>query len=69
MQSLAALPRGLLASGSFDKTVRLWNVAARTCVEVLHGHSGYVGALAALPDGRLASGDKHGEIRMWELRP
>ena len=67
--SLAALPRGLLASGSYDKTVRVWNVAARTCVAVLQGHTGCVHALAAFPDGRLASGSEDGEIRVWELRP
>ena len=69
--SLAALPQGLLASGSYDQTVRVWNVAARTCVAVLQGHTAYVWGLAALPDGRLASGsqDKDDVIRVWELRP
>ena len=66
---LAALPRGLLASGSVDKVVRIWNVAARTCVAVLQGHSRHVWAMAALPDGRLASGCRNNEVRVWELHP
>ena len=71
MVSLAALPQGLLASGSGDKTVRVWNVAAHTCVAVLQGHKSNVRGLAALPDGRLASGSMgdDGVIRVWELRP
>ena len=66
--SLAALPPGLLASGSFDKAVRVWNVAARTCETVLT-HADAVWGLAALPDGRLASACDDGAIKVWELRP
>ena len=65
---LAALPRGLLASGSNDYKVRVWNVAAQRCVAILEGHTNDVTALAALPDGRLASGgcfDK--TIRVWDV--
>ena len=67
--SLAALPNGLLASGSNDNSVRVWDVAARVCVVVLRGHTGTVWALAALPDGRLASGsnDAADVIRLWAL--
>ena len=53
---LAALPRGLLASGGRDGAVRVWSVAARTCVAAVQGHSDPIWELAALPDGRLASG-------------
>ena len=51
--------------------MRVWNVAARTCVAVLQGHTESVYGLAALPDGRLASGIRGDDvvIRVWELRP
>jgi WD40 repeat protein len=66
--ALAALPGGLLASGSSDNSVHVWNVAARACVVVLEGHVGAVRALAVLPDGRLASGaDDDPVIRVWAL--
>jgi WD40 repeat protein len=66
--SLAALPNGLLASGSGDQTVRVWDVGARACVAVLEGHEESVFALAALPDGRLASGSGYDPgIRVWTL--
>ena len=70
VRSLAALPNGLLASGSTDKTVRVWDVGARACVAVLEGHGGRACALAVLPDGRLASGSECNNdplIRVWAL--
>jgi len=47
----------LLASGSADKTIRLWDAATGQELAVLEGHAGPVDALAFSPDGRtLASG-------------
>jgi WD40 repeat protein len=36
-------------SGSYDKTVRVWDVDNLTCLATLQGHSGAVRALAASP--------------------
>ena len=66
---LAALPRGLLASGCADGRVRVWSVAARACVAVLQWHTRSVYGLAALADGRLASGSlgDDGVICVWDV--
>ena len=53
MACLAVLPDGILASGSWDNTVRLWREGA--CVATLTGHTGVVWRLVVLPDGTLAS--------------
>ena len=52
---LAVLPDGTLASGSIDKTIRLWNINTE-CTHILRGHTGPVLDLAALADGTLVSG-------------
>ena len=46
-----------LASGSRDKTVRLWDVETGACVRTLKGHGNWVLSVCFSPDGKqLASG-------------
>jgi WD40 repeat protein len=56
-----------LASGSYDKTVRIWNANTGAHVATLEGHSEQVYELAALPDGCLASCSTDKTIRLWNV--
>ena len=64
---LAALEGGRLVSGSFDRKVKIWNVADGACIATLTGHGGRVWALAILESGRLASASGDMTIRIWEI--
>ena len=63
--ALAVLPGGLLASGSGDKTMRLWEVGGGRLVPTLTGHTGVVMALAGLPGVLLASGSEDETVVVW----
>ena len=58
----------ILASGSTDFTITLWDARTVTATTVLDGHSGAVTSLAFSPDGKtLASGSADGTLRLWDL--
>jgi WD40 repeat protein len=60
------------ASGSADKTVRLWDTSARRAFTVMSNHSGYVSGITAVatsPDGHtFASGSLDRTVKLWNFR-
>jgi len=70
INSVAFSPDGkLLASGSHDKTVKIWDMSSGQQIHTLTGHSDGVGSVVFSPDGKLlASGSWDNTIRLWDTR-
>jgi len=67
VQAVAFTERGpYIASGSADRTVKLWSPVSLAPIRTYRGHRDFVTALAFSPDGKLlASADLDGSIRLW----
>ena len=67
--SLAFSPDGsILASGSEDDSIRLWNVSTGRYIGGLWEHEAGVETLAFSPDGTmLASGSRDDKIILWDM--
>jgi WD40 repeat protein len=57
-----------LASGSFDRTIKIWNLVTGEKIRTLSGHSEAVQSVAISPNGRtLASGSLDHTVKIWNL--
>lgn len=67
--SIAVSPDSrLVAAGSLDKMVRIWDAVNGTLLERLEGHKDSVYSVAFMPDGKtLVSGSLDKTLRMWQL--
>ncbi len=58
-----------LISGSFDQTIRVWDLQTGESVKVLRGHTGGIWSVAVCLDNQLlASGSGDQTIRLWNLQ-
>ncbi|KAL4862351.1 hypothetical protein BDV12DRAFT_203139 [Aspergillus spectabilis] len=70
VQSVAFSPDGqILASGSIDSTIKLWDIKTGTELQILKEHSSSVQSVAFSPDGQtLASGSEDDTIKIWDAK-
>ena len=55
-------------SGSYDRTVRVWDLATGTCLHTMVGHTDAVFTVAVSADARIAvSGGNDRTVRVWDL--
>src|SRR5205823_862410 len=69
VNAIAISPDGkTLASGSADKTIKLWSLPEGKLLATLDRHATAVNAIAISPDGKtLASGSADKTIKLWSL--
>ena len=68
VRSIACHPtKDILASGSNDKTIRLWDITTGELIKILEGHTSWIRSLAFSPNGNtLASGSDNGTVKVWD---
>jgi WD40 repeat protein len=66
---LALLSDGNIASGSLDKTIKIWESKNDyKCINTLNGHTDLVRCLLVLQNGNLVSGSYDNSIRVWDCK-
>jgi WD40 repeat protein len=65
---------GIIASGSEDQTVRIWDIGKGECIQVLRGHTRRVWSVAfspkvtdSMPEGIVASGGDDCTVKLWDI--
>jgi hypothetical protein len=69
VRSVAFSPDGkLLLTGSYDNTVRVWDVATHGLLKTLRGHGGRVSTCVFAPDGQwVLSGSEDHFAKIWSI--
>ena len=58
---------GRIVSGSYDKTIKVWDLESGRLLRSLEGHTSEVNAVALTADGRIVSGSWDNTIKVWDL--
>ncbi|MBA2654005.1 MAG: WD40 repeat domain-containing protein [Gammaproteobacteria bacterium] len=62
------LSDGILATGSYDTTIKLWNIQTEECIHTLIGHSAYITNLELVSSEILASSCRDYITKLWNIK-
>ncbi|XP_051146937.1 protein JINGUBANG-like [Andrographis paniculata] len=57
--------QGLLYSGSWDKSIKVWRISDSKCLESIRAHDDAVNAVAVAIDGLVFTGSADGTVKAW----
>lgn len=59
------IEQGILYSGSWDKTVKVWRISDYKCLESVNAHDDAVNAVAVSYGGLVFTGSADGTVKLW----
>ena len=65
--AFTVLKNGNFVSGSWDKTIKIWNPTTGALIQTLTGHTSYVWTFTILQNGNLVSGSADETIIIWSI--
>ena len=65
IRCLCAISNKILASGSDDRTIKIWNIEDKSIISTLYGHTNRVSALCYVKEGVLVSGSVDKSLIIW----
>ena len=68
VMSVVKLSGEKIASGSLDKTIKIWNPNTGECLLTLEEHTDVVESIVKLSDGNIASCSWDKTIKIWESK-
>jgi len=57
--------RGLLYSGSWDKTLKVWRLSDSKCLESINAHQDAINSVVVGFDGLVFTGSADGTVKAW----
>ena len=66
---LCAISKKILASGSLDTTIKIWNIEDRAIMSTLYGHTYAISALCKVKEGVFVSGSMDKSLIIWSKSP
>ena len=66
VRTICQISEDFFASGSFDKTIKIWNIKTMNCVQTLNGHESNVISILYHSSGFLISCSNDYYIKIWK---
>jgi WD40 repeat protein len=60
------LNNGLVLSASIDKTIKVWNIHKKLCIQTLISHYDVLFSLCIIDKSRFVSGGRDQDIILWK---
>jgi WD40 repeat protein len=65
VRTICQINNNFFASGSFDKTIKIWDIFNFTCVHTIYAHKDLILTIIRRSNGEIISCSNDHEIKIW----